>query len=513
MTILLLMPATALLVLGLIGLTGLVRGPRLPLLTGPACMFLLAGGALTAGFLIEDGPATIDAGGLSIRLDMVSVALCVLVSFIGTIVLGFSRRYLHGEAEATRFAGWLMLTIAGVLAFVLSGTIWQMFAGWLLAGFSFRRLLMFYPERAGTRRVARKQAVSAILGNLFMLGAFAALIAAGGSQHVAEINEAARSGMHPLWTGVAATCLVLSALILSAQFPLHGWLTEVMEAPTPVSALLHAGLINAGGFLLIRFADVLLAFPPVLTLLVMVGGFTALFASLVMLTQPAIKTSLAWSTIAQMGFMMLQCGLALFPLALLHIIAHSLYKAHAFLSAGSAVSKISASRRPGPVAIPDLKAVGLAFLVALGLYTAIGTLIGLSGKTPQAVALGAILVLGVAYLFAQGFADKAPRALTLLTAGYASAATLAYFIFQDLATYLTRETLPAAPHPGELEWALMLLALTSFGLTAFAQATFPLWSGHPSVRGLRVHLLNGFYVNALIDRFLMNWRQTDTRTG
>src|SRR5690606_35991920 len=108
------------------------------------------------------------------------------------------------------------------------------------------------------------------------------------------------------------------------------------------SALLHAGVINAGGFLLIRFADVMLSAPGALAMLALVGGFTAVFGALVMLTQPAVKTSLAWSTVAQMGFMMLQCGLALFPLALLHIVAHSLYKAHAFLASGGAVEQIAA---------------------------------------------------------------------------------------------------------------------------------------------------------------------------
>jgi NAD(P)H-quinone oxidoreductase subunit 5 len=126
-----------------------------------------------------------------------------------------------------------------------------------------------------------------------------------------------------------------------------------METPTPVSALLHAGVINAGGFLLIRFADVMLLSPGVLAVLVMLGGFTALFGGLVMLTQSAVKTSLAWSTVAQMGFMILQCGLALFPLALLHIVAHSLYKAHAFLASGAGGDGVAAIRRPGPVAIPN----------------------------------------------------------------------------------------------------------------------------------------------------------------
>jgi NAD(P)H-quinone oxidoreductase subunit 5 len=277
-----------------------------------------------------------------------------------------------------------------------------------------------------------------------------------------------------------------------------------------VSALLHAGVINAGGFLLIRFADVMLLAPGVLALLVMVGGFTAILGGLVMLTQPAVKTSLAWSTVAQMGFMILQCGLALWPLALLHIVAHSLYKAHAFLSSGGAVEAVASIRRPGPVAVPNARAVGKAFLAALAIYAAVGLLFGIGDKSPQAVALGAILIFGVAYLIAQGLADAAPAALTRRTALASVAAALAYFALQRGAEWLTAGALPATPSPGALEWALMVLAVFSFGLVAWAQATFPIWSGHPAAAGLRVHLANGLYANAVMDRLLGNHRVPST---
>jgi NAD(P)H-quinone oxidoreductase subunit 5 len=106
-------------------------------------------------------------------------------------------------------------------------------------------------------------------------------------------------------------------------------------------------VINGGGFLLIRFATVMIHAKLALGALVLIGGFTALNASLVMLTQPMVKTSLAWSTVAQMGFMIFECGLGLFALALLHILAHSLYKAHSFLASGGAVERVAAIQRPG----------------------------------------------------------------------------------------------------------------------------------------------------------------------
>jgi NAD(P)H-quinone oxidoreductase subunit 5 len=326
-----------------------------------------------------------------------------------------------------------------------------------------------------------------------------------GTGDIAQILAASRADESQIYASLVAAALALAAILKSAQFPMHGWLTEVMETPTPVSALLHAGVINAGGFLLIRFADVMVLAPGVLAVLVMLGGFTALFGGLVMLTQSAVKTSLAWSTVAQMGFMILQCGLALFPLALLHIVAHSLYKAHAFLASGTAVDNVAAIRRPGPVAIPNSIAVARAFVIALVIYAVVAFVFGISGKSPQAIALGAILIFGVAYLLAQGLADAAPRVLTQRTAAFSVAAAVGYFALQTGAEWMMYGTLPATPSPGPLEWALIVLALMSFGIVAVAQAMFPLWAHHPAAAGMRVHLSNGLYANAVFDKLLRGW--------
>jgi len=136
--------------------------------------------------------------------------------------------------------------------------------------------------------------------------------------------------------GLTAICLLLVgvAMLKSAQFPFHSWLPDTMETQTPLSALMHAGIINAGGFLIVRLSPVVSLSPVALNTLAIVGAFTAIFASLVMMTQASIKRMLALSTIAQMGFMMLQCGLGAFSIAVLHIVAHSLYKAHAFFIVG-----------------------------------------------------------------------------------------------------------------------------------------------------------------------------------
>jgi NAD(P)H-quinone oxidoreductase subunit 5 len=474
--------------------------------------FIVAAVSFTV--LILRGPGSsglIGVGGigLSARIDAVSVTMLLLVSFVGWIVVRYCRTYLDGEARQGAFTGWMCAALAAVLLLVQAGNLVQLVVTWIATSVALHRLLLFYPERLPAQRAARKKRLFAVAGTVALVLAAGLLIWTFGTADIAATNTLARTGSAEWPVLVAAALLATAALLQSAQFPTHGWLTEVMEAPTPVSALLHAGVINAGGFLIIRFADVMLLAPGALAVLAMIGGFTALFGALVMLTQPAVKTSLAWSTVAQMGFMMLQCGLALFPLALLHIVAHSLYKAHAFLASGGAVEQVAAIRRPGPVAVPDGAAVFRAFLISLAIYGVIGTAFGMGfgfgHKSPQALALGAILIFGVAYLMAQGLADAAPRSLTRRTALYASAAAIGYFALQTAAEWLMAGSLPATPAPGRLEWTLMALAVLSFGMVAVAQALFPLWAFHPAAAGLRVHLSNGLYVNAALDRKLGGW--------
>lgn len=479
-----------------------------------AALLALASAFGSLGILILSGsgesPFIGMAGiGLSVRLDAVSASMLLLVAFVGWIVVRYARTYLDGEARASVFTGWLCATLAAVLLLVQAGNVAQLVSGWIATSLCLHKLLLFYPDRVAARRAARKKLIFTRLGAVSLIIAAILLAFAYGTTDIAAINAAAREGDGSVLVVFATVLIALAALLKSAQFPTHGWLTEVMEAPTPVSALLHAGVINGGGFLLIRFADVMLLSPGTLAVLAMLGGFTALFGALVMLTQPAVKTSLAWSTVAQMGFMTLQCGLGLFSLALLHIVAHSFYKAHAFLASGGAVDQVAAIRRPGPVAIPNGAAVGWAFLAAIAIYAAIGAvfgaMFGFHHKSPQSLALGAILIFGVAYLLAQGLADAAPRVLTRKTALYSVAAAVGYFALQTLAEWLTASVLPAPPAPGRLEWTLIVLAILSFGAVAVAQALFPLWAHHPAAASLRVHLSNGLYINATLDRMLGGW--------
>ena len=476
------------------------RPGRLPHLAEAAGLGALGLALAAAVQLWLAGPVAVQVSGVTLsRLDPVSASLAVLVAFVGWVVLRYARRYLDGEAREGAFHGMTLAAVAAVLVLVQAANLGVMVAAFIAVGIALRKLLLFYPTRPEARRAAAKFTRVWGVGDAMLAMAAALLWLAFGTWDIAALNGA---GDFPLAAGAAVALIAVAALLKTAALPVHGWLTEVMEAPTPVSALLHAGIINAGGILLITLSGLVQNSPGAMAALVMLGGLTALFGAAVMLTQSAAKTALAWSTVAQMGFMLMQCGLGLWALALLHIVAHSLYKAHAFLSAGEAVQAVQATRRPGPVAVPGVGAVARAFVLALALYVAVATGFGLVAgpKSPQALALGAMLIFGVSYLVAQGLADAAPGALTRRTVAASVAAALAYFSLQVAAQALWGGVLPAAPVPGALEWALILLAVLSFGVVAVAQALFPLWAHHPSAAGLRVHLANGLYLNALFDR-------------
>src|SRR6056297_2739312 len=246
------------------------RPHGVPRLAEAAAFVAFAFAALSAVLLVVKGPGStaligIFGIGLTVQLDAVSAVMLVLVSFVGWIVLRYSKTYMDGEARQGAFTAWMSATLAAVLFLVMSGNLFQLFAAWALTSIGLNRLLLFYPERATAQRAARKKALIARLSEAALAGAAILLVTATGTTDIQTILATAE----PTWLVMIVTLLIaIAAVLASAQFPLHGWLTEVMEAPTPVSALLHAGVINAGGFLLIRFAEVMILAPGVMALLV-----------------------------------------------------------------------------------------------------------------------------------------------------------------------------------------------------------------------------------------------------
>ena len=228
---------------------------------------------------------------------------------------------------------------------------------------------------------------------------------------------------------LSALGVVLAVVLRTALLPVHGWLIQVMEAPTPVSALLHAGVVNLGGFVLIRFAPLLEQAMPARSVLLAFGLVTAVLAGMVMLTRISIKVRLAWSTVAQMGFLLLECALGLYTLAALHLIGHSLYKAHAFLSASGVVrdTRLQALHTGAPAS-----ALSLALAPVLTVGLVLGAL-QLSGQTPWPWWWSAVLGLAWAPLLwlpatAAPWAQRAAQLAwgLLATLGLTGAAWLAH---------------------------------------------------------------------------------------
>ncbi len=329
--------------------------------------------ALVLRGLASGNAATWPFGGLAASTPGAWMAL--LVQLLGTVIGVFSSRYLQGEANQGRYLAAFAAVLASVHLLLLAGHWLVLIAAWALVGTALNRLLCFYPERPFAQLAAHKKRLADRLADALLLAAAAcAWVEVGSGSLDALWRHVAQNGASPLLQA-SAVGLVLAVILRTALLPVHGWLIQVMEAPTPVSALLHAGVVNLGGFLLIRFAPLLDAAPLARGLLVAFGLATAVLAGLVMLTRVTIKVRLAWSTVAQMGFMVLECGLGLYTLAALHLVGHSLYKAHAFLAASSVVehSRLQAMRSTAaPSAASLVIAPVLAATVVIMMVAAAG---------------------------------------------------------------------------------------------------------------------------------------------
>jgi NAD(P)H-quinone oxidoreductase subunit 5 len=271
-----------------------------------------------------------------------------------------------------------------------------------------------------------------------------------------------------------------------------------MEAPTPVSALMHAGIINAGGFLVIRLSPLVSLSHVALDLLALVGAFTALFGGLVMLTQTSIKRALAFSTIAQMGFMMLQCGLGAFSAALLHIVAHSLYKAHAFLTSGSVLD--SAATMNIKVATSAGVARSLAALPAAAVIAGVATLGSLAACgvdpaiKPGGFVLAAVMGIALTTLVWQALLSGSPW-VSIASLAAAFGVGLAYAAaFVGVDRLLSSAAVAHGAGPASLlDSAVAVLVVVGFVGVFAIQAAGMTLARLPIVRSLYVHAANGFY--------------------
>lgn len=439
--------------------------------------------------------------------DTLTAVMLLLVSFLGAVVTRYSVTYLDGNPDHGRFMKWLSVTIGSVTLLIVSGNLLLFTIAWVATSLSLHQLLTFFHNRPAGILAARKKFLISRLGDACLVATLFLTWNCFGTWEFAgifsKVEEIRASGAAlPGCLAWSAVCLIGGALLKSAQFPFHSWLPDTMETPTPVSALMHAGIINAGGFLVVRLSPIVSSAPMAMNVLAIVGAVTAIFASVVMLTQTSVKRSLAYSTVAQMGFMMLQCGLGAFALAVLHIVAHSLYKAHAFLSSGSTVSIAKSSWTPDekPSAQPVLLVAVLA--AATLLTVGVGSLFGLNfGEQPGVLLLGSIFLMALAYFFWNLWA--ASRETALIGFGFAIgiAAAVAYFgLHLGSKTLLAKSISQYSPERSPIEYAVMILVFLLFAAVLFAQSQLPAWSLTKTGQRFYVLVSKGFYLGTYANK-------------
>ena len=452
-----------------------------------------------------DLPGNIGAFSITAYVNTVTVIMLVLVSFVGAVVTRYSRNYLDGDRNQGRFHKWLSLTLGTILTLIISGNMLMFWLAWITNSLCLHQLLTFYQERRAAQLAAHKKFIANRISDL---SHFTAIVLIGSTLHSLEYSDllssiAAMHGPLPPALQWASMLIVLSAVLKSAQFPLHGWLIQVVEAPTPVSALLHAGIVNAGAFLIIRMSPIMSQSEFALGTLAVIGLVTLALASLVMLTQTSIKVSLAWSTTAQMGFMLLECGLGLYSLAMLHLVAHSLYKAHAFLASGSGVDAFRAPTMTSSTG--DFKFGRLFIALATGglMTIGVGAVFGITPEAqPALIAAGSIVAIATSQLLLQTASVMSNGAFLLRGLGLSALVCIAYFSLHALFDIaLMGSVLPLRDVAGPFQKALALAIVGIFLALLFLQK-FLKYAPVSLVEGLYMHLYNGLYIDVYITRLL-----------
>jgi len=276
--------------------------------------------------------------------DSLSILMAVLIAGISMIVRIFSVRYMVEEPGYSRFFVLLDLMAASLFLMVCAGDLITLLVAWHLVGIMLYFLLGYDTRSESAYRYAFWTLFTYRIGDLAMVLAAGLLFHAFGTWTLSEIfqqlneNPQAHRYFGFALPDIIGVLLAIAAFARSAQFFLHTWLPYTMGGPTPVSALMHAGIVNAGGFLINRFAPVFIHTSDVLHWLFIIGLITAVTGSVLMLIQNDIKKALGYSTMGQMGFMIMECGVGAFSLAIYHLIAHGLFKGTLFLSAGNIIN-------------------------------------------------------------------------------------------------------------------------------------------------------------------------------
>ncbi|MGM0440401.1 MAG: proton-conducting transporter membrane subunit [Chlamydiota bacterium] len=312
-----------------------------------------------------------------LHIDNLSLVMMGLVGFVTLCVTPFSSRYLKGDRKQSAFYGNLMAMVFSVFILVSADHLLLMIGSWITSNIFLVRMMLHKKEWNAARQSSLLALKNFGLGVAFLSCAFLILYSL---TNESSIQAIIRTQIKTPWFFVSSLLILLAAMTQSSLWPFHRWITSSLNSPTPVSAIMHAGIVNGGGFLLARFAPMLAEQPAILSIVLIAGIITALLGTLWSLMQNDIKRMLACSTMGQMGFMIAQCGLGLFPAAVAHLCWHGLFKAYLFLDSGS----VAQEKRLDLDYSPSLKHFFMALICGLSgayLFTLASDKKMLSGDT------------------------------------------------------------------------------------------------------------------------------------
>ncbi|MFN4066390.1 MAG: NAD(P)H-quinone oxidoreductase subunit 5 [Thermosynechococcus sp.] len=363
------------------------------------------------------------AGNLHIAMgyviDPLAALMLVIVTTVAFLVMLYSDGYMAHDAGYVRFFAYLSLFGSSMLGLVVSPNLVQVYIFWELVGMCSYLLIGFWYDRKSAAEAAQKAFVTNRVGDFGLLLGMVGLFWATGTFDFGgmgdRLTELVNSGLlSPSLAAILAILVFLGPVAKSAQFPLHVWLPDAMEGPTPISALIHAAtMVAAGVFLIARMFPVFEQLPQVMTIIAWTGAFTAFMGATIAITQNDIKKSLAYSTISQLGYMVMGMGVGAYSAGLFHLMTHAYFKAMLFLGSGSVIHGMEAVVGHNPDLAQDMRYMGglRKYMPITGATFLVGCL-AISGVPPFAGFWSKDEILGAVF-----HVNPAMWLLTWLTAG------------------------------------------------------------------------------------------------
>jgi NADH-quinone oxidoreductase subunit L len=278
---------------------------------------------------------------LAYLVDPLTCIMLLVITGVGFLIHVYSVGYMHGEDGFTRFFTYMNLFMVSMLLLVMGNNYVVLFIGWEGVGLCSYLLIGYYYDKVSAAKAASKAFVVNRIGDAgFLLAIFLIFINFRTLDYTKVFAQVGQ--LSPEMATAIALCLLVGAVGKSAQLPLYTWLPDAMEGPTPVSALIHAAtMVTAGVYMIVRNHAIFDLSPTAMTIVGVIGGLTALFAATIGLVQTDIKRVLAYSTVSQLGYMILGCGIGAYTAAIFHLMTHAFFKALLFLSAGSVIHALS----------------------------------------------------------------------------------------------------------------------------------------------------------------------------